>query len=289
MQQGTPTAAEYDILSHHPKLTALMSTDWLLRLYQLAMAVGMLMIVVGYVGCFNLVNHSTAANGPYVWLSLEVALSLLRITLWGWNPKWDDTMMHLEITLTNERPLVTTPQDLNEITDNQVFTQSLLVQEQSQFLGSITGFTGPFPPFKAEAVCLYYALVGQADPEDKSLITIIRDLRNGRLIALGHRVTHVFSNLQTYKPLSVTWDRLPGMTDAMHITLGGVLPFVYDSDSNILLHQIHEHSMELARRLAGRRRIWKLDLSWKLTMVDNHFHSNNYPPLSEDDKAYMEI
>ncbi|KAJ7575686.1 hypothetical protein C8J56DRAFT_752578, partial [Mycena floridula] len=73
------------------KLKALMSTDWLLQLYQLTMAVGMLMIVVGYVGCFNLVNHSTAANGPYVWLGLEVFLSLLRITLWGWNPKWDDT------------------------------------------------------------------------------------------------------------------------------------------------------------------------------------------------------
>ncbi|KAJ7576620.1 hypothetical protein C8J56DRAFT_739985, partial [Mycena floridula] len=46
MQQGTPTAA--DILCHHPKLTALVSTDWLLQLYQLTMAIGMLMIVVGY-------------------------------------------------------------------------------------------------------------------------------------------------------------------------------------------------------------------------------------------------
>ncbi|KAJ7576630.1 hypothetical protein C8J56DRAFT_744956, partial [Mycena floridula] len=161
-------------------LTSLMSTDWLLHFYQLTMAIGMLMIVVGYVGCFNLVNHSTAPNGPYVWLSLEVFLSLLRIALWGWNPRWDDTMIQMGITLTEHSPLVTTPQDLNslvrlssklgpanyivrKITNDHTSPESFLVQKESHFLGSITGFTGPFPPFKSEVVVLYHALVGQAD------------------------------------------------------------------------------------------------------------------------------
>ncbi|KAJ7576619.1 hypothetical protein C8J56DRAFT_972491, partial [Mycena floridula] len=225
------------------------------------------------------------------WLSLEVALSLLRITLWGWNPKWDDTMMHLEITLTDEQPLVTTPQDWNglqRITDDQAFTESFFVQEQSQFLGSITGFTGPFQPFNSETVDLYYALVGQADPEHKFLITIIRNLRNGSLIALVHRLRAVH-DLNTYKPLSVTWNQLSGMNDAMQVTLGEVLYFVYHPNSAILVGQIHHHSVKLAQRLAGYRRIQKLDLSWKLTTADNHFHTKDYPSLSKDDKAYMEI
>ncbi|KAJ7576261.1 hypothetical protein C8J56DRAFT_800403, partial [Mycena floridula] len=290
-----PTTFNYLI----PRLTALVSTDWLLHLYQLTMAIGMLMIVVGYVGCFNLVNHSTAANGPYVWLSLEVILSILRITLWGWDSlKSDATMIQMGITLTEDMPLVTTPQDLNSLLPVRLSfphfnsIESFLVQEESQFLGSITGFAGPFSPFKAEAVGIYYALVGQADPEHKFLVTIIRNLRNESLTALVHPVDVLHNPITNNLPLSATWNQLPGMTDAMQVTLGENLPFVYNSDSNILLSQIGNHSRELAQRLAGCRRIWRLDLSWKkltVTKDDKRFYSTDYPPLSQDDKAYMSI
>ncbi|KAJ7598088.1 hypothetical protein C8J56DRAFT_769355, partial [Mycena floridula] len=294
-----PTTFNYLI----PRLTALVSTDWLLHLYQLTMAIGMLMIVVGYVGCFNLVNQSTAANGPYVWLSLEVILSILRITLWGWDSlKSDATMIQMGITLTEDMPLSATstpffptlcPTNYNaRQTNDQNSIESFLVQEESQFLGSITGFAGPFSPFKAEAVGIYYALVGQADPEHKFLVTIIRNLRNESLTALVHPVDVLHNPITNNLPLSATWNQLPGMTDAMQVTLGENLPFVYNSDSNILLSQIGNHSRELAQRLAGCRRIWRLDLSWKkltVTKDDKRFYSTDYPPLSQDDKAYMSI
>ena len=58
--------------------------------YQLTMIIGLPMIVVGYVGCFNLVNESRVTGGPYVWLGIEAMLSVLRLALWGWNPEWDE-------------------------------------------------------------------------------------------------------------------------------------------------------------------------------------------------------
>ncbi|KAF9259889.1 hypothetical protein L218DRAFT_629698 [Marasmius fiardii PR-910] len=71
-------------------MQAQLSLSWALLLLQLLLLVGMPMIVVGYVGCFNLVSQSQVPHGTYVWLGLEAALSVLRICLWGWNPTWDD-------------------------------------------------------------------------------------------------------------------------------------------------------------------------------------------------------
>ncbi|KAF9268433.1 hypothetical protein L218DRAFT_995151 [Marasmius fiardii PR-910] len=62
------------------------------------LAAGMAMIVAGYVGCFSLVSHSEE-NGPYVWLGMEITLSLLRICLWGWNPTWDDHSTGMKMRL----------------------------------------------------------------------------------------------------------------------------------------------------------------------------------------------
>ncbi|KAF9259916.1 hypothetical protein L218DRAFT_963170 [Marasmius fiardii PR-910] len=72
---------------------SLLAIDWILWLYQSAMALGMGMVVVGYIGCFNLVGSSDGVkNGPYVWVGMEVFLSLIRIHLWGLNPDWDESI-----------------------------------------------------------------------------------------------------------------------------------------------------------------------------------------------------
>jgi hypothetical protein len=52
---------------------------------------GVLASVVGYVGCFRVVQSANGLTGPLSWLFLEAGLSLLRIFLWGYNPGFDDT------------------------------------------------------------------------------------------------------------------------------------------------------------------------------------------------------
>ncbi|KAL0068373.1 hypothetical protein AAF712_004451 [Marasmius tenuissimus] len=66
------------------------SQDALLLLLQVVLVVGMGMIVAGYVGCFTIVGRTDVDAGPYVWFGMEAMLALLRITLWGWNPRWDE-------------------------------------------------------------------------------------------------------------------------------------------------------------------------------------------------------
>ncbi|KAL0571430.1 AAA ATPase cdc48 [Marasmius crinis-equi] len=71
-------------------VAAQLTLDIRLLLFQVLLILGMAMIVVGYVGCFNLVSQTDAKSGPYVWLATETFLCLLRIVLWGSNPSWDE-------------------------------------------------------------------------------------------------------------------------------------------------------------------------------------------------------
>ncbi|KAK1230737.1 hypothetical protein PQX77_006187 [Marasmius sp. AFHP31] len=86
--------------SHGEDIPAPRSVDLTLAILQVSLAVGMGMIVTGYVGCFNLVNETTAKNGPYVWFGVEAALSILRLAIWGSNPSWDDQVTGLTVRFT---------------------------------------------------------------------------------------------------------------------------------------------------------------------------------------------
>ncbi|KAL0068374.1 hypothetical protein AAF712_004452 [Marasmius tenuissimus] len=83
-----------------------LSQDILLPLLQTILIVGMGMIVAGYVGCFNIVGRTNVDAGPYVWFGMETFLAMLRIALWGWNPRWDegDTGMTMRLALHNRDP-----------------------------------------------------------------------------------------------------------------------------------------------------------------------------------------
>ncbi|KAK1225501.1 hypothetical protein PQX77_011559 [Marasmius sp. AFHP31] len=79
------------------------SQDILLPLLQVILVVGMGMTVAGYVGCFNIVGRTNVDAGPYVWFGMETLLAVLRIALWGWNPRWDEggTGMTMRLALRN--------------------------------------------------------------------------------------------------------------------------------------------------------------------------------------------
>ncbi|EEB93180.1 hypothetical protein MPER_08204, partial [Moniliophthora perniciosa FA553] len=57
------------------ELTALLATNATLVMYQLMLAVGMMMIVAGYIGSFSILSQTDVASGPYVWFAMETALS----------------------------------------------------------------------------------------------------------------------------------------------------------------------------------------------------------------------
>ncbi|KAJ8096409.1 hypothetical protein PM082_011572 [Marasmius tenuissimus] len=79
-----------DVEAQHPIDSApLFPVDPVLGILQFSLVVGMVMIVAGYVGCFNLVSQTRAKGGPYVWLAVEAALSVGRTVVWGLNPRWD--------------------------------------------------------------------------------------------------------------------------------------------------------------------------------------------------------
>ncbi|KAF8064863.1 hypothetical protein FPV67DRAFT_158337 [Lyophyllum atratum] len=47
-------------------------------------ALGIAASVVGYIGCFSVVQGSSRSRDPLIWLILESVLSIVRIALWGW-------------------------------------------------------------------------------------------------------------------------------------------------------------------------------------------------------------
>ncbi|KAJ8096417.1 hypothetical protein PM082_011580 [Marasmius tenuissimus] len=80
-----------DVEAQHPIDSApLFPVDPVLGILQFSLVLGMVMIVAGYVGCFNLVSQTRAKGGPYVWLAVEAALSVGRTVVWGLNPRWDE-------------------------------------------------------------------------------------------------------------------------------------------------------------------------------------------------------
>uniref|UniRef100_A0A0W0F978 Uncharacterized protein n=1 Tax=Moniliophthora roreri TaxID=221103 RepID=A0A0W0F978_MONRR len=53
------------------ELAALLATDPILVICQFLIAVGMTMIVAGYVGCFSIVGQAEASSDPYAWFAMR--------------------------------------------------------------------------------------------------------------------------------------------------------------------------------------------------------------------------
>ncbi|RXW25380.1 hypothetical protein EST38_g462 [Candolleomyces aberdarensis] len=73
-----------------PLATHIVTTTLFLYACQAALFVGLILVVVGYVGCFSIVKDSLRAEGALVWLVCEALLAVIRTLVWAANPKWDD-------------------------------------------------------------------------------------------------------------------------------------------------------------------------------------------------------
>ena len=117
--------------------------------------IGLLASLVGYVGCFSIVQNSASSLGPVSWLCLEVGLSVVRLAIWAWNPTGDDAPpLEINLELDKYEPLPTCNKDNKEILKYEV----LPLTRARDFLKSITSFVGLIKPFSNPDLSLYYTL-----------------------------------------------------------------------------------------------------------------------------------
>ena len=140
--------------------------------------------VAGYIGCFTLVSNSQE-NGPLIWLGMEAALSIIRILVWAWNPKWDEeTEITVKLKLTKDQPLVTTEKEVRVV--KSTGNNTLALVPERRFLEWITPYTGPLVQFQSsENLALYFTLTASGSGHRRLYMTVF-DF-NKRIAVTLHR------------------------------------------------------------------------------------------------------
>ena len=171
IQQRITTLSHQYLVKRHPLPTPVVDTEaavqvepgdtkkheidartWLMLFLHL---IGLVASVVGYVGCFSVVQNFTSNFGPVSWLCLEVGLSVIRLAIWAWNPKRDDAPpLEIILKLDDHKPLPTCNKDNEEILRYKV----LPLTRAREFLKIITSFAGLIEPFSNPNLSLYYTL-----------------------------------------------------------------------------------------------------------------------------------
>ena len=147
--------------------------------------IGLVASVVGYVGCFSVVQNSTSTFGPVSWLCLETGLSLMRLGIWAWNPTGDDAPpLEISLELDEHKPLPTCNKDNEEILAYRV----LPLTRARDFLKIITSFAGLIDPFFNPDLSLYYTLTRKR-PSEKSVSD--NEPENAEKHILGERILYI--------------------------------------------------------------------------------------------------
>ena len=135
---------------------------WLLLCFLL---IGVIASLVGYLGCFSVVQNSTTTIGPVSWLCLEAGLSVMRLAIWAWNPTKDDAPpLEIILKMDKSEPLPTCNKYNEEILEYNV----LPLTRARDFLNIITSFAGLIKPFSNPDLSLYYTLTRKR-PSKKSV------------------------------------------------------------------------------------------------------------------------
>ena len=235
--------------------------------------IGLLASVVGYVGCFSIVQNSASTFGPVSWLSLEVGLSIMRLAIWAWNPTRDDAPpLEIILKLDKYEPLPTC--------NKEILRYMLLPLTRARdFLKIITSFVGLIKPFRNPDLSLYYTLTrkfpskNNENAEDHKL-----GERTLYIAVFDHkeRTTRVYTRDDEVETIYSTKSDAP-LVDVGHHLLEVEIDAKIDSngdpvcrDSNILssLREHHQSILEhIQYRLAGDvTKICAIKNSW--TMKD---------------------
>ncbi|KAJ7473432.1 hypothetical protein FB451DRAFT_1468247 [Mycena latifolia] len=253
-----------------------------LALLQVLLFCGIVSTAVGYLGCFTVVQNSLAGD-TYMWVSLEIALALLRICIWGLNPTWDEQHgFSLELQLPDDfekAPTITTAQDFRGriLGKHDSEPGPFMVMTDSRFLEYISPYTGPVERFSDtdHHVALYYALVGSrgsdSSPESKVLLTTVLDLESRDTFVLVHHCPPMGPSTYTPAVYSATLERMQG-TGIMTAKCSTL--------------------QEIANRIGGIDRVISLHVSWDLESVTPELDKAAKPsesPLTQLDKEYLRM
>ncbi|KAJ7577584.1 hypothetical protein C8J56DRAFT_1171026 [Mycena floridula] len=241
-----------------------------LFILQMCLFLGIGATGVGYVGCFTVIQSTASTKNTYLWLALEGILAVLRIILWGSNPKWDgETGVMVNIALTTTEPLITTPESYRRKFSKDAgwsySAEKFMIIDNAQFLNHLTPYTGPLERFNDpdHHVAIYYTLFGMAQINSKVLLTTVLDLETQSTFVLEHQSGRPDSKPIVYPAsfevlketgIPVVTFKVPDRLDELH-----------RFTKKDLLHRIHQHSQKLMVHIAGGDRISRLDLSWTIS------------------------
>jgi hypothetical protein len=158
-----------------------------LAVWLFMMSIGAVASVIGYVGCFSLVQDSQSSTaGRYLWLGLEAALSLCRVLLWASNPESDDSAgIHINLDLSqDERFFIMTDKDLADLKENALIP----VVEERDFLEDLVDYCGPISRVKADNTFFYYTIAGNRGGNQK-LYIMLYDVRKSMTFAFCRDIT----------------------------------------------------------------------------------------------------
>ncbi|KAL0954030.1 hypothetical protein HGRIS_005184 [Hohenbuehelia grisea] len=148
-------------------------------------ALGVAFSVEGYVGCFTLVKGTSVDSGAVLWLGIEVALSLIRMGLWSWNPGWDGenyNFLRFELELDPRSPLLTCNRYSEELDDDKIIP----LKRARNFLADVTSRVGLLKPLEglAMGVTLFYTLTRSEERSQWVLYVTISDYQERTLLTL---------------------------------------------------------------------------------------------------------
>ncbi|KAJ7027619.1 hypothetical protein C8F04DRAFT_1294058 [Mycena alexandri] len=273
---------------------------------QLLLFIGIGATAVGYLGCFTVVQNAPASS-TYMWLGIEVALALLRIYIWGLNPRWDEaTGLTLELQLPDDfdqAPRITTPQDLQEdiLPSSGDSETPFVILTDSEFLEYISKYTGPVQRFSDpdNHVAIYYTLAGVPErgesEEDKALLTTILDLESRTTFLLVNYCSRIDGGRGSDDPTiySATSELIEDI-GIMTAKCGILLHSEHKFRSTRRFAAIAQHSQTIANRIGGMDRVTRLHISWGLELSVSELEKQKQMdtltlPLTQFEKAYLEV
>lgn len=259
----------------HSRLTQFMKSGAYFVL-PILLVVGMVSSVVGYLGCFSLVNLKTPGGssvGPIVWLAIEVVLCLFRILVWAINPAWDDSKgISFKLKLVSHCPLVTCSLSGKELED----MGRAPVYRSKDFLEEITAYTGPFQTLNWRDTALYYIFVGEQtnamphnDSAQKILYIVLSDYKEqtSRLF-----VKRSSGNLQIYLTSLVPDPRSRSININTNFKDSATTPDSHFLTSDpTFVAQISEHYDEIVRKVTTRNSGESpFHRTWAINIADDH-------------------
>jgi hypothetical protein len=101
---------------------------------------GFFMTIVGYIGCFTIVQSSFMPSDTYIWLGAEATLAFVRLLIWGLNPSWDDS--DGVCLVPKESSPLTAVTRTSVVIDHEQFPMFKVMSETS-FWQAMTAYSGP--------------------------------------------------------------------------------------------------------------------------------------------------